>query len=51
MFEIIGSILVILACAMSVLEEVYNHYKAKEISYEQVSITSDNEGTSEDPEP
>ena len=50
-FEIIGAMLVIIACAMSVLEEVYNHYKSKQISYEPVSVASDIEVTSEDPEP
>ena len=42
-FEIIGAILVIIACAMSVLEEVYNHYycQNEDSSYDYDESVSD----------
>ena len=41
MYEIAGAILVIIACAMSVLEEVYNHYNGDDESYDYYESVSD----------
>ena len=50
-FEITGAVLVVIACCISVGEEIYNHRKSKEVNYERVSVNSDLESAlSEDAE-